>query len=579
MGVLKQIRSSLENPNNPLTFPAEWMSSWLNGARTHSGIRVNEVTAMYIPAVYACVRIIAESIACLPCKTFERSTPNSRTEATELPLYYLLRYSPNPQMTAFTFFETMQGHLCVWGNAYAEIQRDAANRVVALWPRHPSRTRAFRNAAGELFYEVVVGNGVPRNVPAENMLHVRGLSDNGIIGLSPIEQARQAMGLAIATEKYGAQFFGNGSRPGGILSHPKALKEEAAKKIKESWQQAQSGDNAHTVAVLEEGITWTAIGISPQDSQFLETRKFQKAEIAAIFRVPPHMVGDLERSTHSNIEQQSLEFVIYTLMPWLVRWEQELTMKLLPSGKPHGASAVGRNAGKQFFFEFAVNALIRGDYKTRTEGYAIARQWGWMSANDVLEQEGRNPIGAQGDIYLVPMNMIDAELVNEPPAGSGLPGAKQLPASTDGNQDEPITEGADTDTNARQAQQDKYISRFVAGYYRIFRSAFSASLGLDRSKDKLGMFRCFAPVLISLAEMFAQQACSELRVEPLTFDQLNGIVSDYLDRMSARSAKWAEADGDNIAKDELGKAVRTLSIAAYKEAGVQKAKRITTSNE
>ncbi len=291
------------------------------------------------------------------------------------------------------------------------------------------------------------------------------------------------------------------------------------------------------------------------------------------------MIADLERSTHSNIEQQSLEFVTYTLLPWLVRWEQEVMLKLLPSGKPHGSSLMGRNAAKIYFPEFSINALVRGDYKSRTEGYAIARQWGWMSANDVLEQEGRNPIGPQGDIYLVPMNMIDAELVAAPPEGSGLPGAKQLPSTTDGQSgvdDNATVDGTDTG-NSRQQMRERYISRFVGGYYRIFRSAFSASLTLDRANDKLGMFRCFAPVLISLAEMFAQQACSELRVEPLPTDQLNGFVSDHLARMTTRSAKWTEELGDAIAKEELGKAVRSLSIAAYQEAATQKAKRIKTN--
>jgi HK97 family phage portal protein len=572
MALIKNLRSNLENPNTPLT--PEILGSFFLGSRTHAGVRVNEANAMHIPAVFACVRIISEGLACLPCKLFER-TENGRQEAAELPLFYLLRYSPNPQMTAFTFFETMQGHLCLWGNAYAEIQRDNAGRVIALWPRHPARTKPYRNEAGDLYYEVHVNNNSPRIVTSDNMLHIRGLSDDGILGISPISQARQAMGLAIATEKFGAQFFGNGSRPGGVLSHPKTLKEDAAKKLKESWQQSQGGDNAHTVAVLEEGIKWEAIGINPADSQFLETRKFQKSEIAGIFRVPPHLIGDLERSTHSNIEQQSLEFVIYTMLPWLVRWEQEITLKLLPSGKPHGSAIVGRNAAKTYFVEFSVNALIRGDFQSRTAGYAIARQWGWMSANDVREQEGQNPIGAQGDIYLVPMNMIDAELVSAPPDGSGLPGAKQLPASVDDSATADNTSTDTNDTNSRMNQQ--HVNRFVAGYFRIFRSALSASLNIERAKDKTAMYRLFAPVLISLAEMFAQQACSELRVEPLPMERLNTLVTEHLERMTLRSAKWDEATGDAIAKDELGKAVRSLSIAAYQEAATQKAKRITTT--
>lgn len=577
MAFIRQLRSSLENGNTPLTFPTEWLLDMFNGGRTAAGIRVSEHTALQIPAVYSCVRIISESVASLPLRIFEK-VGKGRDEASELPLYELLRYSPNPHMTAFSFFETLQGHLCLWGNAYGEIQRDNANRVVAIWPRHPYKTKPYRTADGELWYMTTDGmnNGGQRFIHYMDMLHLTGLSQDGLVGLSPIQQARQAMGLALATEKYGAQFFGNGSRPGGILSHPKTLKEEAAKKLKESWAQAQGGDNAHSVAVLEEGITWTAIGMSAQDSQFLETRKFQKSEIASIFRVPPHMLADLERSTHSNIEQQSLEFVIYTLMPWLVRWEQEIKRKLLPAGKPHGAATMGRNAAKTYFAEFGLNALVRGDFKTRYDGYAIARQWGWMSADDVLEEEGKNPLpNGVGKIYLVPMNMVDASLVASPPAGSGLPGAPQLPAKAGDNPDG----SADTDTiitddgaSTNNERNAMLLNRFVAGYFRIFRSAFIVSLGFDRT-NKLAMYRCFAPVLTSLVEMFARQACDDLRVDPLTPEQLNGFVTGYLERMAARSDKWTEENGDKLAQDELGKAVRTLSIAVYQEAATQKAKK------
>jgi HK97 family phage portal protein len=578
MAFIKQLRSSLENGNTPLTFPSEWLLDYFNGGRTSAGIRVSEHTALQIPAVYACVRIISESVAALPLRIFEK-VGKGREEATELPLYEILRYSPNPHMTAFSFIETLQGHLCLWGNAYGEIQRDKANRVVAIWPRHPYKTKPYRTADGELWYVTTDGmvSGGQRFIHYMDMLHLTGLSQDGLVGMSPIQQARQAMGLALAAEKYGAQFFGNGSRPGGILTHPKTLKDEAAKKLKESWQQAQGGDNAHSVAVLEEGIQWTAIGMSAKDSQFLETRKFQKAEIASIFRVPPHMLADLERSTHSNIEQQSLEFVIYTLMPWLVRWEQEIKRKLLPAGKPHGTATMGRNAAKIYFPEFAINALIKGDFKTRYDGYAIARQWGWMSANDVREQESMNPIeGGAGDIYLVPMNMVDADMVANPPAGSGLPGAPQLPEKAgdtpnDGTDDTDniIANDSATGANDRNAQ---LLNRFVAGFYRIFRSAFSVSLTFDRT-NKLAMYRCFAPVLTSLAEMFARQACDDLRVDPLTVEQTNGFVTNYLERMASRSENWTEENGDKLSQDELGKAVRTLSIAVYQEAATQKAKK------
>jgi HK97 family phage portal protein len=373
------------------------------------------MTSLQIPAVYACVRIIAEGVASLPLNVYEQVQPRGKRPASELDLHDLLHDQPNPEMSSFVFRETLQGHICLWGNGFAEIQRDGANRVVAFWPRAPHKTHAVRHPdTREVFY--VTSDGMPagqqRAIKAEDMLHIPALSLDGLVGMSPIEQARQAMGLAIAAEKFGAQFFGNGSRPGGVLTHPGKLSQLAQDNLRRMWQEAQGGENQNRVAVLESGISWTAIGVPPEQAQFLETRKFQKSEIASIYRVPPHMIADLERSTHSNIEQQSLEFVMYCLTPWLVRWEQELKRKLFVDGRPHGHPTLGRSAGRVFFPQFSVNGLTRGDFKTRYEGYAIGRQWGWLSGNDVREQEDLNPMpGDQGDIYLVPMNMTDAETV------------------------------------------------------------------------------------------------------------------------------------------------------------------------
>lgn len=574
MGLIKNFRSSLENPQTPLNYPQEWLLDFFNGGRTSSGIRVSEATALQIPSVFACVRIISEGVAALPLRLYER-VGNGRTEATDLPLYRILHNAPNPEMTKFSFMETLQGHLCLWGNAYAEIQRDAANRVVALWPRHPYRTHPHRAANGDLWYVTTdQTGGQQRFIKSADMLHILGLSQEGVLGMSPVQQARQAMGLALATEKFGAQWFGNGSRPSGILSHPKKLDEAATERLRKSWEQAQGGERQNSVAVLEEGLSWSAIGLSPDESQFLETRKFQKSEIAAIFRVPPHMIADLERSTHSNIEQQSLEFVTYTLMPWLVRWEQEIERKLLPEGKPHGSASMGRNAAKEYFVEFALNGLVRGDFETRYAGYAIARQWGWMNADDVREQEGMNPMpNGIGQIYLVPMNMVDADVVAHPPVEPTS--AEEVDDTIDGGTG---GTGATIDAGATGAsdRNAKILNRFVAGYYRIFRNEFTRALS-DKA-DQSHLLKCFGPVLFSLAEMFSTQASSELRVDPFTQEQLFSFVQDFLAKMTTRSASWTEQNADHDAKEELGKAVRTLSIVVYREAATQKAKKETTAH-
>jgi HK97 family phage portal protein len=229
-----------------------------------------------------------------------------------------------------------------------------------------------------------------------DVLHIPGLGFDGLVGYSPIAMAKNAIGMAIACEEYGAKFFANGAAPGGVLEHPGTIKDPA--RVRESWQSTFGGSgNANKIAVLEEGMKYTPIGISPEQAQFLETRKFQINEIARIFRVPPHMVGDLEKSSFSNIEQQSLEFVKYTLDPWIVRWEQSIMRSLLLQSEK-----------KEYFVKFNLEGLLRGDYQSRMNGYAIARQNGWMSANDIRELENQDRIPAEegGDLYLINGNML-----------------------------------------------------------------------------------------------------------------------------------------------------------------------------
>jgi HK97 family phage portal protein len=302
-------------------------------------------------------------------------------------------------MTSFAFRETLMSHLLLWGNAYAQIIRNARGEVISLYPLMPNKMTVDRDSSGRLFYMYQRGN---EDVPSlgrehqvylspSDVLHIPGLGFDGLVGYSPIAMAKNAVGLAIATEEYGAKFFANGASPGGVLEHPGTIKDPA--RIKESWNAAYQGSgNAHRVAVLEEGMKYQPIGISPEQAQFLETRKFQINEIARIFRVPPHMLADLEKSSFSNIEQQSLEFVKYTLDPWVVRWEQSMCRALLmESEKPN------------VFIKFNVDGLLRGDYVSRMSGYATARQNGWMSANDIRELENldRIPEELGGDLYLI----------------------------------------------------------------------------------------------------------------------------------------------------------------------------------
>ena len=370
--------------------------------RSTSGKTVNERTALQTTAVYACVRILSETIASLPLHVY-RYTEGGKAKDTEHVLYTLLHDEPNPDMTSFVFRETLMSHLLIWGNAYSQILRDRSGQVIGLYPLLPDQMSVHRSEKGKLFY---VYNRYEEDNPnfqekgsivlsQEEVLHIPGLGFDGLIGYSPIALAKNAVGMTLACEEYGASFFGNGANPGGVLEHPGILKDPA--KVRDSWNAVYQGTrNAHKVAVLEEGMSYKQIGIPPEEAQFLETRKFQINEIARLFRIPPHMVGDLEKSSFSNIEQQSLEFVKYTLDPWVVRFEQALKKSLLlPEEK------------KTHFIKFNVDGLLRGDYQSRMNGYAIGRQNGWLSTNDIRELEELNPIPPEegGDLYLINGNM------------------------------------------------------------------------------------------------------------------------------------------------------------------------------
>ena len=395
MNIFQSIFHSRDKPQN--TLPGSSYSFFFGS--TTSGKPVNENTAMQMTAVYSCVRILSEAVACLPLSIYQYKDSGGKERAIKHPLYKLLHDEPNPEMTSFAFRETLMGHLLLWGNAYAQIIRNARGEVVGLYPLMPNKMTVDRDSNGRLYYlyqrafddTPSLGKEQQVYLRPTDVLHIPGLGFDGLVGYSPIAMAKNAVGLAIATEEYGAKFFANGAAPGGVLEHPGVVKDPA--RVRESWNSVYQGSsNAHRVAVLEEGMKYSPIGISPEQAQFLETRKFQINEIARIFRVPPHMVGDLEKSSFSNIEQQSLEFVKYTLDPWVVRWEQAMCRVLLSdSEKP------------KYFIKFNVDGLLRGDYASRMSGYATARQNGWMSTNDIRELENLDRISAElgGDLYLI----------------------------------------------------------------------------------------------------------------------------------------------------------------------------------
>lgn len=374
--------------------------------QSSAGKPVNERTAMQMTAVYAAVRILAEGVASLPLQVYRRGENGDRSKAEDLNLFYLLHDKPNPEMTSFIFREALMCHLLLFGNAYAQVLRNGRGEVAALYPLLPNKMSVERDEKGQLFYRYIRNDSEPPTMEGNtvilmpgDVLHIPGLGFDGLVGYSPISMTKNAIGLALAAEEYGSRFFVNGAAPAGVLEHPGVIRDVS--KLRESWNETFGGSrNAGKVAILEEGLHFNPISMSPQDSQLLETRQYQLTEIARIFRIPPHMLGDLSKATFSNIEEQSLEFVKYTLTPWICRWESSLTDALL-----------SREEQRKYEIRFNVEGLLRGDYKSRMEGYAVGINNGFMCPNDVRRLEGFDLIPEEkgGNNFLVQGAMIRLE--------------------------------------------------------------------------------------------------------------------------------------------------------------------------
>jgi HK97 family phage portal protein len=363
---------------------------------TISGKVVNERTALQSTAVYACIRILAESLASLPLHVYERTGESGKAPAPAHPLYFLLHDAPNSEMTSMTFRETLMTHLLLYGNAYAQILRNGRGEIAALNPLLPNLTDVSREKNGALTYTYQSDDG-EKKLRADQVLHIRALSLDGLTGISPVATARNAIGMSLAIEDYGAKFFSSGATPSGILSSEKEMAHKEA--LRESWNKRFAGGSGG-VAVLDGGMAFQAVGIAPEQAQFLETRKFQNTEIARVFRIPPHMLADLEKASFSNIEHQSLEFVKYSLEPWVVRWEQAMNQALFTQGEK-----------ARYFCKFNLDGLLRGDYKARVDGYRTLGSIGVLSANEIRALEELNPLETArgGDFHMVNGNMVKLE--------------------------------------------------------------------------------------------------------------------------------------------------------------------------
>lgn len=361
---------------------------------SYSGKVVTPETALQVAAVWCCVKILAETEAQLPLGVYRREN-GTVMPATDHQNYELLHNSPNPEMSAMDFRMSQTAQLALWGNCYSRIARNGKGQVIGLWPLQSKLMAVKRDSRGELAYQYSAG-GSYESYNSSDILHVRTLSFDGINGISPVAQLNNPVGLSMALEEFAGRYFGNGAIPAIALEHPARLGPEAVRNIKESWKSMYGGNqHAHETAVLEEGMKIQVLGTDPQKSQSVESRKFQIGEIARAYRMPLHMIGDLDRATFSNIEQQSLEFVVYTLMPWLELWEQAVNRTLFTPAER-----------KTYFCEHNVAGLLRGDIQSRYHAYATGRQWGWLTINDILRLENMNPIGEDGDTRLSPLNMV-----------------------------------------------------------------------------------------------------------------------------------------------------------------------------
>lgn len=362
---------------------------------SNAGKNVSVETAMQVSAVYACVRVIAETVASLPVNVYEVTDKGSQ-KALDHPYYRLIHDEPNTEMTSFVWRETMLTHLLLWGNSYTQIIRNGRGAIIGLYPLLPDRMEVDRDQRGKLTYTYTNTEGQMTVLKPENVLHIPGLGFDGVVGYSPIAVERNAVGLSIAAEEYGSKFFSNGARPSGLLIHPNTVKEPD--RLRQAWYSAFGGStNSNKVAVLEENMRFEPLSMPNNEAQFLETRKFQIEEICRIYRVPPHLIADLEHATFSNIEHQNISFAVHTIRPWLVRIEQAMNRALF-SEQEKG----------HYYVQFNIDGLMRGDYASRMQGYATARQNGWMSANDIRELENMNPLDEEegGNVYMVNGNML-----------------------------------------------------------------------------------------------------------------------------------------------------------------------------
>jgi HK97 family phage portal protein len=589
MSFIQEIRNSLENPGVPLAFPVEWMTEFFSGSRTDSGIRVNQMTALQLPVVFACVNIVSNGLASLPLNVVELSTQAktgriSRKLAYDHDLQDLLNTRPHPEMSAQTWKKVMMCYALLWGNSYSEVLLDGAGRVGALAPRAPWKTAAVRLRrdtvlegidgektkydAGTLVYKTTIGlseeeitlddsikEGESRFIAPERMIYIPGLTLDGRVGQDTVWLMRQAFGLALATEKFGAKFFGNGGHPGGILEllggsqSSIGVSTEQVTKARESFIEATGGENMHRIFVTKGGTKFTPLATPNDSAQYLETRKHQREEISAIFQVPGHMLGEAGGVTRATAEQLGQEFISYTLGPWIPSWEQELKYKLFIL-----RNQVGRNSGR-FEPKFDTHALIYPDATSKSNFYQKGKYSGYLNTNMILEYEGLNPIDPEdgGEDFWIPVNMsvVGAAPVAVTP--------NPLAPKTELTPEEP------TPVPGEQKAAPDFSSAIVATL-PLFTDGFARYS--KRSKPELKDFQTiFEPILTGLRDGVKAIASVDMGVTPPdSMPETDRFLAGYTASLHKR------ATSEFKVADEVKRATRAVAIEVYKELAVRRVK-------
>lgn len=561
MGVLAKAfekRASIGATTTPAT-PADWLIEALGGTASTTGIAITEDTAMRSTAVFACVNKIAKTVASLPLPVYERLQPRGKRRAPGHPLYRVLHDRGNDEMTAMTVRQTIQGHAALRGNGYAEIEYTEGGDVRGLWPLRPDRTRPVRLADGELWYETVIPKtGELIRLPAYRVFHLMGLSNDGLVGYSPIRQAAESIGVNLALTRYGGAFFGNGARPGGIIKIPGSLSdmtEPAKERLRLAWEERHQGlTKAHRIAILDEGMDYVAVGIKPEEAQFMDAMRYTVVDIARLYDMPPHAIQELERSTNNNIEHQGLELVVYTLRPWLVQWEQTILWKLFSD-----------HDRERYFAEHLVDGLLRGDFKSRMEGHRVAKEGGWMSANDVREVENQNPLPPEiGDVYTINGAYIPVQL-------AGQQFQKPNESGGQANRLQPVFQRLLGESLARALRKEATDVALAARKHlgKGDQTGFRTWLDNYYAEHAGHLERQLYPVMLSYAQAIHGETCAELEhytrsyVTSYGLRHLNTSINQILQAMSREDPVEAirlAADTWNEAR--LEEAARYLAVAA-----------------